>query len=293
MDGERSDVDCKDLDALRENASRASLALLWLHVPVSIAISASLGADWLMPMMLVLALAIAATLSWRLSGNGLSTSLVVAVALMGGVSVFTFQLAGKPWQIDMHMYFFAALACLVAYCDYRPILAGTVAVAVHHLLLNFIIPAAIFPGGADFGRVVLHAGILLLEAGVLIWVAHELAGLFMTTAQKTAEAEAAHSASSLATAERTEAEARAKRERDAARPTLATEFESKVGRIVEAVAVAAREMQGMSSSMSNSSEQAARQTAAAAAASIQASMNVETVASSAEELTASINAIAH
>ena len=71
----------------------------------------------------------------------------------------------------MHMYFFAALACLVAYCDYRPILAGTVAVALHHLVLNFLLPAAIYPGGADLGRVVLHAVILLIEAGVLSWLA--------------------------------------------------------------------------------------------------------------------------
>src|SRR5579875_3689592 len=100
MDGDRANSGAKnlgnDLEALRENASRASMALLWLHVPVAVAIGLSLGADWLMPTMLVLAFAIAATLSWRLSGNGLSTSLVVAVALMGGVSVFTFQLAGKP-----------------------------------------------------------------------------------------------------------------------------------------------------------------------------------------------------
>ena len=109
----------------------------------------------------MVAMALAATLSWRTAGNGLSTRLIVAVALMGGVSVFAYQLAGHPWQIDMHMYFFAALACLVAYCDYRPILAGTVAVALHHLVLNFILPAAIYPGGADFGRVVLHAVILL------------------------------------------------------------------------------------------------------------------------------------
>ena len=78
--------------------------------------------------------------------------------------MFAFQLAGHAWQIDMHMYFFAALACLVAYCDYRPILAGTVAVALHHLVLNFMLPAAIYPGGADFGRVVLHAVILLVES---------------------------------------------------------------------------------------------------------------------------------
>jgi methyl-accepting chemotaxis protein len=284
-------IGSKDLDALRETASKALIALLWLHVPIATAIGMARGA-WLIPTLLTTAFAAAATMSWRAAGNGLSTSLVVAVALMGGVSVFTYELAGHPWQIDMHMYFFAALACLVAYCDVRPLVAGTVAVALHHLLLNFIIPAAIFPGGADLGRVVLHAGILILEAAVLLWVAHQLATLFMKTAQKTAEAEAANAAEARATAERGQAEQQARLERDAAMHRLATEFEDKVGHIVEAVAVAAREMQGMSSSMSNSSGEAARQTAAAAAASTQASLNVGTVASAAEELTASISEIA-
>ena len=284
-------IGSKDLDALRETASKAMIALLWLHVPIAMAVGMARGA-WLMPTLLTTAFAAAATLSWRAAGNGLSTSLVVGVALMGGVSVFTYELAGHPWQIDMHMYFFAALACLVAYCDIRPILAGTVAVALHHLALNFIIPAAIFPGGADFGRVVLHAGILILEAGVLAWVAYQLEQLFMATAQKTAEVEAATAAEARATAERGQTEQQARLERDAAMHRLATEFESKVGHIVEAVAVAAREMQGMSSSISNSSGEAARQTAAAAAASTQASLNVGTVASAAEELTVSISEIA-
>jgi methyl-accepting chemotaxis protein len=286
-------VGSRDLDALRENASKALIALLWLHVPIALAIGIARGGDWVLPVVFMVVMAAAATLSWRASGSGLSTSLVVAVALMGGVSVFTYQLSGHPWQIDMHMYFFAALACLVAYCDYRPLLAGTVAVALHHLGLNFIIPSAIFPGGADFGRVVLHAGILILEAAVLVWVAHEMARLFLTTAQKTVEAEAANAAEARANAERGEADQRGRLERDTAMRGLAAEFESKIGHIVEAVAVAASEMQGMSASMSHSSGEAARQTAAAAAASTQASLNVGTVASSAEELTASINEIAH
>jgi methyl-accepting chemotaxis protein len=284
-------VASKDLDALRETASKTLIAVLWLHVPIAMAVGMARGA-WLTPTLLTTAFAVAATMSWRAAGNGLSTSLVVAVALMGGVSVFTYELAGHAWQIDIHMYFFAALACLVAYCDIRPILAGTVAVALHHLALNFIIPAAIFPGGADFGRVVLHAGILILEAGVLVWVAYQLERLFMTTAQKTAEAEAANAAEARVTAERGQAEQQARLERDAAMRRLANEFESKVGHIVEAVAVAAREMQGMSSSMSNSSGDAARQTAAAAAASAQASLNVGTVASAAGQLTSSIAEIA-
>jgi methyl-accepting chemotaxis protein len=285
-------AESNELENLRETTSKTLLTVLWLHVPVSVAISIARGADWLLPAALMVALALPATLSWRVSGNGLSTRLIFAVALMGSVSVFTLQLSGHSWQVDIHMYFFAALACLVAYCDYRPIVAGAVAVALHHLVLNFILPAAVYPGGGDLGRVVLHAVILGIEAGVLIWLAHQLSHLFATTAQKTAEAEAATAAETRANAERVEAEQRSSLDRDAAMRELATDFERKIGHIVEAVAVAASKMQGMSSSMSGSSDETARQTSAAAAASTQASANVGTVASATEQLTASISRIA-
>jgi methyl-accepting chemotaxis protein len=284
-------IESDDLVKLRETTSKALLAVLWLHVPIALIIGLLRGADWLTPVVLMAALAIAATASWRTAGNSLSTWLIVSVGLMGGVSTLVYQLSGHSWQIDLHMYFFASLACLVAYCDYRPIIAGTVAVALHHLALNFIFPAAIYPGGADFGRVVVHAVILLIEAGVLIALALKLSQLFETTARKTAEAETAHAAEARANAERSDAERRAKQSSDSARRDLAVGFERKIGSIVEAVAVAVGEMQGMSTSMRNSSAEAARQTAAAANASTQASSNVGTVAAATEELTASINNI--
>src|ERR1700761_6894688 len=218
-------IESHDLKTLRETTSRTLLGLLWLHVPICLAIGLMRGTDWVSPLVLMAIMAGAATLSWRMAGNELSTRLVIAVALMGDVSIFTYQLAGHPWQIDMHMYFFAALACLVAFCDYRPIAAGTIAVALHHLSLNFILPAAIYPGGADFGRVVFHAAILLMEAGVLIWLAVKLANLFETTARKTAEAEIAGAAEAHANAERLEAETRARAERDNARRELASAFQ--------------------------------------------------------------------
>ncbi len=287
-------ITSEDLDALRENASKALIALLWLacsdrccHWP---------GARH--------RLAAADRLH---GGDGFGRHPVVACR-----GQWTFDQPHRCGRadergFDVHVPVVGTIpgrstcTCISLprwpasspYCDIRPILAGTVAVALHHLALNFIVPAAIFPGGADFGRVVLHAGILILEAAVLLWVAHQLARLFLTTAQKTAEAEAAHAAEARANAERSEAAQRSKLERDTAMRELATEFENKIGHIVEAVAVAARQMQGMSSSMSNSSDEAARMTAAAAAASTQASINVGTVASSAEELTASISEIAH
>jgi len=167
-------IESDELAVLRETTSKTLLAVLWLQVPIAVAIGVMRGTDWMVPAALMAAMALAALISWRASGNGLSTRLIFAVALMGGVSMLAFELAGHPWQIDMHMYFFATLACLVAYCDYRPIVAATIAVALHHLALNFLLPAAIYPGGGDFGRVVLHAVILLIEAGVLGWLALKL-----------------------------------------------------------------------------------------------------------------------
>jgi len=280
-----------DLASLRDTTSKILFAVLWLHVPIAVIIGLMRGTDWLVPAAFMVAMALAATASWRVSGNGLSTRLIFAVALMSGVSMLVFQFAGHRWQVDMHMYFFAALAFLVAYCDYRPVIAGTVAVALHHLTLNFIFPAAIYPGGADLGRVILHAVILLIEAGVLIWLAHTLSHLFETAAQKTAEADAASAAEARANADRTEAE-QAKRDRDAARRELAAGFERKIAGVVEAVAVAAAEMQGLSVSMSGSNAETTRQTAVAATASTQASANVETVTSATDGLTASISNIA-
>jgi methyl-accepting chemotaxis protein len=285
-------VESHELKNLRETTSRALIVVLWLHVPICLAIGLIVDGGWSLPVMFTMVMAGAATLSWRATGNELSTRLVIAVALMGDVSVFTYQLAGHAWQTDMHMYFFAALACLVAYCDYRPIVAGTVAISLHHLTLNFLFPAAVYPGGADFGRAMFHVVIVAIEAGVLIWLAHKLANLFETAAQKTSEAEAASAAEVHANAERIEMEKRAKQDRDGARRELASGFERTIGHIVESVAVTAQEVQQLSTSISGNSRATTEQTEAAAAASTRASANVETVAAATEELTASIGEIA-
>ncbi|HEY0236488.1 MAG TPA: methyl-accepting chemotaxis protein [Afipia sp.] len=293
-----SDLDTRitrvaDLNGLRQTASIVLIALLWVHIPVSIAIGLLRGADWMTPALMIAALACIATWCWRTSGSDLSTRLIVAVALMGDVAIFVYQMAGHPWQLDMHMYFFAMLAALVAYCDYRVILIGTVAVAVHHLALNFLLPAAVYPGGSDFGRVVLHAAILILEAGVLVWIASELAQLFTMTSQKSAEADAARAAAEQAGAERREAELKASQQKDLTMRELASAFERKIGHIVSEVVSATGDLRFTSSSIKGGTETTSQQATAAAAASAQASRNVETVASATEELTASIGEISN
>jgi len=73
-------TESKDIEALRETASKVLLGLLWLHVPVALVIAAMRGGDWLLPNLLTAALAGAATLSWAtyvfLRGAGVSGCLL-------------------------------------------------------------------------------------------------------------------------------------------------------------------------------------------------------------------------
>ncbi len=281
----------KDLEALREIASKGLIAFLWANLPLAVVIALARDISWVVPALLAAGLAGAATLSWRASGNGPSTRLTVAVAAIGMVALLVYEMSGNAWQIDIHMYFFAILAALVIYCDYRVILAGAGATAVHHLVLNFLLPAAVFPGGSDFGRVVLHAVILVLEAGVLIWLAHTLARLVETSARQMADIEAARAAELRANTERVETEHRIKEEAVAMRRKLADGFESRVGHIVKQVTAAATDMQGTSSSMNSTADEAARRAALVSTASTTASANVQSVAGATEQLTASISEI--
>ncbi|WP_135076774.1 methyl-accepting chemotaxis protein [Terasakiella sp. SH-1] len=162
------------LHNLQAFIAKCLVAFIWFHVPLIWVACLFTGNDWVFPTLLAALGATLYTLTWRKNPIGLSSlsmsSLVLAVCVMLLVYVFR----EHPWQIDVHMYFFALLAILSAWCDWRAILLFTAAVAVHHLSLNFLYPLAVFPQGGDFFRVVFHAVILLIEAGVLFFVTRSL-----------------------------------------------------------------------------------------------------------------------
>lgn len=114
-------------------------------------------------------------------GISKQTDRITRVALGATVPAFAALLVaaakGSPWIIDMHMTFFALLAALAIMADWRAVVAGTLTTAVHHIALNFIAPTYVFPDGADFSRVILHAVIVIAEAGVLILLCLRLENL--------------------------------------------------------------------------------------------------------------------
>jgi len=211
-----------NLDEQRRIGGKLIVSLCWVMAVV--VISARLGVHGSLLGLGAATLLVAggATFARTIAGEGSSGRALTGVALMAQVSLLVAALSGHAWQIDMHMTYFAALAALVVYCDWIVIVAATATVAVHHLGLNFLLPALVFPGQGDLGRVVVHAVILVGEAAALIGVTASLNRMFALIDADRSKAEAAVNAAQAAqdlaeAARRSEEDGRAAFAQDQAR----------------------------------------------------------------------------
>ena len=185
------------LDDQRAFGLKVLNALICLFIPLVGWAAFVSGGAWIGLTAAAAALAGASLLMSKAGGP--AARVTIGVALMGSVSLLVAAFAGAPWQVDMHMAYFAALATLMVFCDWRAIVAGAGTVALHHLALSLLLPAAVFPGGGDIGRVLVHAVILVIEAAVLIWAIQQILQMFATSTAAVAEAEAARSLAEQAT----------------------------------------------------------------------------------------------
>ncbi len=75
------------------------------------------------------------------------------------------------WTIEMHFYFFVALALLAVFANPAVIVVAAATVAVHHLLFWFIAPQSVFNYDAPLTSVLLHALFVVLESVAACFVA--------------------------------------------------------------------------------------------------------------------------
>ena len=272
---------------LRATAHRLFVPGLWLHVPII------LGLGWLngtlswLTTLLALLFAGAATAAWRMDPQGASARYTVAVALVGVVSLLVLGAAG-PWQIDVHMYYFAAFAMLAFYCDWRTIVLAAGVTAVHHLGLNFLLPYAVFPDGASFGRVVLHAIIVILECGVLVALTATLERAFAATDAALTQADAEAAKAARLSEERVAAERQASAERAEARRLLADRFEGSIMALVQDLGGRAEALRREAGGLSADTTAAANAAGDSAGLADDAASRVQAMAAAAEELSSSV-----
>jgi methyl-accepting chemotaxis protein len=175
-----------NLEAFQKIIARALIALSIVHIPILAAIAWGLGRPVLQTVVIAAALAAAPALAWTLKRPIRPVAFALAVALVGQTSILVNLLSGHPWQVEMHFYYFAVLAMLSGFCEWRVLLTAAALVAGHHLSLNWLLPAAVYPGGANFLRVGVHAVVVVIETAMLIGCGHVIRSAF-------AEADAARS----------------------------------------------------------------------------------------------------
>ncbi len=139
------------------------------------ALPISLGFGWIAGSNLVLiaAASILFTLLGMIAGRASPPEAGIATALVwvGQAIVLNAAMAGHPWQIDMHMVYFAVLACTMVLNDLRATLAATGLIALHHLSLTVLMPSLVYPStnlAENLPRTAFHATVVVFEATALV-----------------------------------------------------------------------------------------------------------------------------
>ncbi|MFY9293417.1 MAG: methyl-accepting chemotaxis protein [Methylorubrum rhodinum] len=227
----------------------------------------------------------------RRNGAASVTRHLSAAVLMMLVGLLVLVSSDTHLQIDTHMVFFAALAVVAGWCCWSSILVAAGVVAVHHLALNVLYPAAVFPNGAEYLRVVLHAVVLVTEAAALVLAARQLA-----KALSSAEAATRQAAESVLAQRRAEAAASQDRNLEAHRQRrlgeVVAEFRDALVEIEHKVEYETGGMRETALALSGVAEHSSRQAATSETTASHTARNVLSVSAGAEELSASISDIA-
>jgi methyl-accepting chemotaxis protein len=162
------------LEHLRARATELYAIIAWLHVPAVAAIAFAAHTAWVTPTVTLAAIALVATLCARYMKDGLALRSVMAIALTLGPIGFSW--AGFA-TVDTSLYYFAVIAMLVGYVDWRPIIISASGAAFNAVLLSLAASDIVFPAeGMD--RFVIQGICLLAELIVLISITNTLQALF-------------------------------------------------------------------------------------------------------------------
>jgi diguanylate cyclase (GGDEF)-like protein len=180
----------ESIESQRRAAGPFVAALAWIAVPLIATESLKNDGGVVGAVIAACIFAQVATISSVFFGMTAIGRSLSGVALMAEISLLVS--GGGEWQMDLHMVYFAALALLIAYADRAVILSAAAAVVANLLVLNFAAPSAVFLNAGGLDRVLLHALILITEAGTLIWVIGNLDNIFAISATSLALVQKQH-----------------------------------------------------------------------------------------------------
>jgi len=235
-----------------------------------------------------------------------SARLVVGIAAAFQHTLLLFALQGTLWQVDMHLYFFVALAALTLLSDIRPIITCCLIIAGHHAVLSYAAPNWVFWGGGSLERVAIHAfatimiGTVLCRIGLGYGRALERAqeerdastaqALELTDASRSLEAALAKVEAEREEAARIRATARETRKTENA--AMLNDFEHSIRAVTQSVSATSELLEHTAHQLNAIAEEAGEQAKEVVGSAETASHAATTVARGVAELSGSIANIA-
>jgi two-component system chemotaxis sensor kinase CheA len=149
-----------------------ALVFFYLHIPVLMAVAWAAGTGPLYALAFSLVVITGPTIAYRAIRNPRWLSVVYGVTamLMGGLLVHFGQ---GPVQIEMHFYFFALLAMLCMFANPTVNLAAALTVALHHLIVWWLLPRSVFNYDAQWWVVLVHAAFVILETVAACYISRQ------------------------------------------------------------------------------------------------------------------------
>ncbi len=281
-----------DKDIIINKYQRLTTYFVAAHIILYPVMGFFMDAPFLVPLILQIILTLTAFLGSHIFKKRCFAPDLSAMSLALGPAVLVYMLIDHPWQIDAHMYFFATLAMTTGFQSIRPILFAAGVIAVHHLTLNFVLPAALFPNDANFYRVVFHAVIVVLETAVLITIIKNLNDMYASALEGRNVANDATEKAELSGKKLQEAEENASAQRQAHSQSMADNYEGSIGGIIAAFSAETQSLKDISEQISAQIEHSIQTTGSVNTLTAETSQDVQAVVGAASELASSIHEIA-
>ena len=162
---------------IRERTDRQVLLILLAHIPVvGLLVPMGYGTTMfaLVASILVSGLAVAGYFTMR-GTRALSSLFAVCLMLFSAIMI-----QAQMGRIEMHFHIFAALALVIIYRDWLPVVVAAATIAVHHLALTGLqlsgaslgdMSVMIYDYDCSWSIAFLHAAFVVFEAAILVFFA--------------------------------------------------------------------------------------------------------------------------
>lgn len=162
---------------IRQRTDRQMLIILLAHIPV-VGLLVPMGyGTTTFALVAALLVGVLATAGFFVIRGTRSLSSLFAICLMLFSAI---MIQAQMGRIEMHFHIFAALALVIIYRDWLPVVVGAATIAVHHLALTGLqlgqvslgnMPLMIFNYDCSWSIAFLHAAFVVFESAILVFFA--------------------------------------------------------------------------------------------------------------------------